>query len=141
AGLRDGLQAEEEGFASAPRRKGHEFVVEPEVGGALAGPPAFQGCDRSEKFFRPRTIRADVVVPENQRAAGHAADFIDDLADGPITHSALIHLRDGAIVAGKRAAARSDGHAFAIGASLYQIPTWRGHFAQVRQKAGFVNAL
>src|SRR5262245_32605473 len=40
AGLRDGLQAEEERLASAPGRERHEFVVERDVGGALAGPPA-----------------------------------------------------------------------------------------------------
>jgi len=35
AGLRDGLEAEEQGFASASGREGHEFIVERHVGGAL----------------------------------------------------------------------------------------------------------
>src|SRR5262249_30903757 len=69
AGLRDRLQAEEEGLASTPGGEGHEFVVEREVSRALAGPPTFQRGDRGEKFFRPGAVCADVVVPEDEGAA------------------------------------------------------------------------
>src|SRR5690349_14558689 len=66
AGSRVGLEAEEERFASAPSSERHKFVVERDVSSALAGPPTFQRCDRREEFFCPGTVRADVIIPENQ---------------------------------------------------------------------------
>jgi len=85
---------------------------------------------------------APMLSSQKMRARpGMGLDFIHHFVDGPITHPALIHLRDGAIVAGERAAARGDGDAFAIGAALDELPARGGHLGEVRQRAGFVNGL
>src|SRR5215831_17901492 len=80
--LRDGLEAHEQRLASALRRELHELLVTRRGGGALARPPLPERRERPEELLRVARARADVVVPEHNRAGRTRGNLADDLVDG-----------------------------------------------------------
>jgi len=126
--LRDRLQAQKQRLASAPRGEFDELLVACGVRRALAGPPFLERGEGPEEFFRVPRIRADVVVPEHDRASRARRDLPGDFVDRTIAHSPrTVEQRDRTVVAAMGTAARGNGDRFSIPAAFDEVPAWCAH--------------
>lgn len=142
ARLRDRLQAEEQRLAAALRCERDELLVTRRAGGALAGPPLPQWRERPEELLRVARARADVVVPEHNRACWTRGDFADDLVDGAAPEGPRpVEKRDRAVVAAMRTASRRDRDRLSVSAPLDEVPAWRRHARQRRLSSRYVDLL
>jgi hypothetical protein len=126
--LRDRLQTQEQRLAAAPRRELDELLIARRVGGALARPPFLERNQRREQLLGITRARADVVVPEDDRARRADRDLADHLVDRTVAHRAWsVEERDGAVVAAVGTAPRRDRDRLSVAASFDEVPARRRH--------------
>src|SRR5262249_47894255 len=131
--LRDRLETQEQCLASASGRELDELLVVRRVGGALTCPPLPEWRERLAEVLRVSRTRADVVVPEHDRARRARGDLADDLIDGTIPEGPRsVEERDRAVVATVRTAAGRDCDRLPVSASLDEIPARRRHAGEWR---------
>ena len=140
--LRDRLEAQEQRLATAPRRELDELLVARGVGRALARPPLPERSERPEELLRVARVRADVVVPEHDRARRARRDLADDLVDGAVADGPRpVEERDRAVVAAVGTASRRDRDRLPVAASLDEVPARRGHAGERRLSGRDVDRL
>ncbi len=131
--LRDRLEAQEQRLATAPRRKCDELLVARGVGRALARPPFLERSEGPEELLRVTRIRADVVVPEHDRARRARRDLADDFVDRTVAHRPrTVEERDRTVVAAVGTPSRCDGDRLPVAASFDEVPA-RGRHAGERR--------
>src|SRR4030095_16722846 len=92
-------------------------------------PPLSERREGPEELLRVARVRADVVVPEYDRARRAGGDLADDLVDGTVSHGpGTVEERDRAIVAAVGTAPRRDRDRLPVSPSLDEVPA-RGRHA------------
>src|SRR5262249_55993597 len=109
---------------------------------ALTRPPPPQRRECPEERLRVARVRAQVVVPEHDRARRARGDLAHDLVDGAVTDGAgPVEERDRTVVAAVGTAPRRDRDRFSVAASLDEIPARDGHAGERRPPGRDVHRL
>src|SRR4030095_15378973 len=94
-------------------------------------PPLSERRERPEELLRVARVRADVIVPEHDRARRARGDLADDLVDGTVSHGpGTVEERDRAVVAAVGTTPRRDRDRLPVSSSLDEVPARGWHAGQ-----------